>query len=167
MKKYNFTVVYPGSFDPPTNGHLDLITRAIKMFKKVIVLVTNNTFKKYTFSVEERVDMLNLVIKKNKLQNVKVEKHNGLLVDYLKKNNINIVLRGLRAVSDFEYEFQMVLTNRKMFPQMETIYLMPDIKWIYLSSSLVKEISKFGGDISCFVPKVIISIIKQKFEKLK
>ncbi|MFN3550214.1 MAG: pantetheine-phosphate adenylyltransferase [Endomicrobiia bacterium] len=167
MKTNNCTVVYPGSFDPPTNGHLDLIIRATKMFKKVIVLVMNNTFKQYTFSVEERIKMLNLVIKKNRLKNVRVEKYNGLLVDYLRKNNLKVVLRGLRAVSDFDYEFQMVLTNRKMFPQMETVYLMPDIKWIYLSSRLVKEISKFGGDISYFVPKAIISIIKQKFEKLK
>lgn len=166
MKTQNI-IVYPGSFDPPTNGHLDLIIRATKMFEKVIVLVMNNTYKKYTFSIEERISMLNLIIKKNKIKNVKVQQYNGLLVDYLKKNKAKIVLRGLRAVSDFEYEFQMVLTNRKMFPQMETIYLMPDIKWIYLSSSLVKEIAKFGGNVSCFVPKPIEKFIKQKFEGLK
>lgn len=157
-------VVYPGSFDPPTNGHVDLIERASKIFDKVIILVMVNVNKNYTFSTEERVQMLQNIIKKRKLYNVTVDLHNGLLVDYLRKEKLNIVLRGLRAVSDFEYEFQMVLTNRKMNPQMETIYLMPDIKWTYLSSSLVKEIATFGGDITNFVPKEILPIIKRKFK---
>lgn len=162
MKK---VVVYPGSFDPPTNGHLDLILRASKIFDRVIVLVITNTSKRTTFSIDERVEMLNKIITKRKLKNVMVDKFDGLLVDYMRKNNLKIVLRGLRAVSDFDYEFQMVLTNRKMYEEIETIYLMPDIKWIYLSSSLVKEIASFKGDISLFVPKEIVSLIKQKFEQ--
>ncbi len=162
MKK---VVVYPGSFDPPTNGHLDLILRASKIFDRVIVLVITNTSKRTTFSIDERVEMLNKIITKRKLKNVMVDRFDGLLVDYMRKNNLKIVLRGLRAVSDFDYEFQMVLTNRKMYEEIETIYLMPDIKWIYLSSSLVKEIASFKGDISLFVPKEIVSLIKQKFEQ--
>lgn len=157
-------VVYPGSFDPPTNGHVDLIKRASEIFDKVIILIMININKNYSFTIDERVQMLQTIIKKRKFNNVTVDVHKGLLVEYLKKNKLNIVLRGLRAVSDFEYEFQMVLTNRKMFPEMETIYLMPDIKWTYLSSSLVKEIASFGGDVSNFVPKEIVSIIKRKFK---
>lgn len=162
MKKI---VVYPGSFDPPTNGHVDLVLRASKIFNKVVVLIITNISKKTTFSVDERVDMWKKIIAKKKLRNVVVDVFEGLLVEYLKQNNFSIVLRGLRAVSDFEYEFQMVLTNRKMYNEIETIYLMPDIKWTYLSSSLVKEIASFGGDISLFVPREIISLIKKKFDR--
>ncbi|MCS7151867.1 MAG: pantetheine-phosphate adenylyltransferase [Endomicrobia bacterium] len=158
-------VVYPGSFDPPTNGHIDLIERASRIFDKVIILIMVNIQKSYTFTVEERVEMLNNIFKKRKFKNVSVDVYKGLLVDYLKKNKLNIVLRGLRAVSDFEYEFQMVLTNRKMFDRMETIYLMPDVRWTYLSSSLVKEIANFGGDISDFVPSEIVSTIRRKFKQ--
>ncbi|MCX7940626.1 MAG: pantetheine-phosphate adenylyltransferase [Endomicrobia bacterium] len=158
-------VVYPGSFDPPTNGHIDLIERASRIFDKVIILIMVNIQKNYTFTVEERVEMLNNIFKKRKFKNVSVDVYKGLLVDYLKKNKLNIVLRGLRAVSDFEYEFQMVLTNRKMFDRMETIYLMPDVRWTYLSSSLVKEIANFGGDISDFVPSEIVSTIRRKFKQ--
>ncbi len=165
MGKNKKIIVYPGSFDPPTNGHVDLILRAAKIFDKVIILVMKNVNKKSTFSIKERLEMLDIILKEYKLKNVVIDKYNGLLIDYLKKNNINLVLRGLRAVSDFEYEFQMVLTNRKMFSEIETVYFMPDIKWIYISSSLVKEIAKFGGDISCFVPKGVVEIIKRKFIK--
>lgn len=160
MKK----IVYPGSFDPPTNGHLDLILRACKIFDFVIVAILNNPNKKSFFSLEERLDMLNKIISKRNLKNkVEIDTFNGLLVDYLKFKKCNIVLRGLRAISDFEYEFQMILTNRKMFKEMETIYLMPDMKWSFISSSLIKEIASFGGDISNFVPKEIITFIKRKF----
>ncbi|MCX7910305.1 MAG: pantetheine-phosphate adenylyltransferase [Endomicrobia bacterium] len=158
-------IIYPGSFDPPTNGHVDLILRASKIFDFVIVAILNNPNKNTFFSLEERIEMLQEIIKKNNLKNkVEIDNFNGLLVDYLKFKKCNLVLRGLRAISDFEYEFQMILTNRKMFSEIETIYLMPDIKWIYLSSSLIKEIAGFGGDISEFVPKEIIPIIKRKFK---
>ncbi len=157
------TIVYPGSFDPPTNGHLDLIIRANKIFDKVIVLVIQNINKRPFFSVEERVEMLNLIIKNRKLRNVFVDKYDGLLVDYLRTRKINIILRGLRAVSDFDYEFQMVLTNRKMYPEIEIIYLMPDYKWVYLSSSLVKEIALYKGDVTKFVPKEVVRFVKNKY----
>jgi len=157
------TIVYPGSFDPPTNGHLDLIIRASKIFDKVVILVIQNVNKKPFFSVEDRVEILNLIVKNKKLKNVVVDKYNGLLVDYLKTKKINIILRGLRAVSDFDYEFQMVLTNRKMYPKTEIIYLMPDYKWVYLSSSLVKEIAMYKGDITKFVPKEVVKFIKNKY----
>ncbi len=156
--------VYPGSFDPPTNGHLDLIIRASRIFDKLIILLMTNISKKSLFLVEERLSMLKKIIFKRGLKNVSVETYSGLLVDYLKDRNLNIVIRGLRAISDFEYEFQMVLANREIFDKIETIYLMPDIKWSYLSSSIVKEIASFGGDISKFVPKEIVDIIKRKFK---
>ncbi|MEN3013979.1 MAG: pantetheine-phosphate adenylyltransferase [Endomicrobiia bacterium] len=162
MKK----IVYPGSFDPPTNGHVDLILRASKIFDFIIVAILNNPQKKPFFSLEERIEMLKKIIKKNNLnKKVEIDSFDGLLVDYLRKKKCNTVLRGLRALSDFEYEFQMILTNRKMFPEMETIYLMPDIRWIYLSSSLIKEIASFGGDISDFVPKDIIPIVEKRFAR--
>jgi len=156
-------IIYPGSFDPPTNGHLDLIIRASKIFDKVIVLVVQNINKKPFFSIDERVEMLKLIIKNRKLKNVFVDQYRGLLVDYLKEKKINLILRGLRAVSDFDYEFQMVLTNRKMYPKTEIIYLMPDYKWVYLSSSLVKEIVMYKGDVSKFVPKEVLKFIKNKY----
>jgi len=157
------TIIYPGSFDPPTNGHLDLIVRASKIFDKVIVLVVQNINKKPFFSIDERIEMLKLIIKNRKLKNVFVDQYRGLLVDYLKEKKINLILRGLRAVSDFDYEFQMVLTNRKMYPKTEIIYLMPDYKWVYLSSSLVKEIVMYKGDVSKFVPKEVLKFIKNKY----
>ncbi|MCS7230837.1 MAG: pantetheine-phosphate adenylyltransferase [Elusimicrobiota bacterium] len=161
-------IIYPGSFDPPTNGHVDLILRASKIFDFVIVAILNNPNKNALFSLEERIEMLQEIIKKNNLKNkVEIDNFNGLLVDYLKLKKCNLVLRGLRVMSDFEYEFQMILTNRKMFPEIETIYLMPDIKWIYLSSSLIKEIASFGGDISEFVPKEIIPLVRRKFNNTK
>jgi len=158
------TIVYPGSFDPPTNGHLDLILRVSKIFDKVIVLVIQNVNKQPFFTIDERVEMLNLIIKNRRLKNVVVDKYEGLLVDYLKAKNVNLILRGLRAVSDFDYEFQMVLTNRRMYPKTEVIYLMPDYKWVYLSSSLVKEIANYKGNITKFIPKEIVRFIKKKYQ---
>ncbi len=158
------TIVYPGSFDPPTNGHLDLILRVSKIFDKVIVLVIQNVNKQPFFTIDERVEMLNLIIKNRRLKNVVVDKYEGLLVDYLKAKNVNLILRGLRAVSDFDYEFQMVLINRRMYPKTEVIYLMPDYKWVYLSSSLVKEIANYKGNITKFIPKEIVRFIKKKYQ---
>ncbi|MFQ3675853.1 MAG: pantetheine-phosphate adenylyltransferase [Endomicrobiia bacterium] len=153
--------VYPGSFDPPTNGHIDLIIRSSKIFDKVIVSIITNPIKQPLFSVEERYKMLKTVTKK--IKNVEIDTFNGLLVDYLRNKKIRIVIRGLRVISDFEYEFQMALTNRKLYPEIEIIYLMPSEKWTYISSSLVKEILRFGGDIKDFVPREIMEIIKEKF----
>lgn len=155
--------VYPGSFDPPTNGHIDLITRSSKIFDKLIVAIITNPLKCPMFSLEERYKMLSLATKN--ISNIEIDTFDGLLVDYLKKRKVNIVIRGLRVISDFEYEFQMALTNRKLYPEIEIIYLLPSEKWTYISSSLVKEIAKFGGDISKFVPRNIVKLVKEKFEK--
>jgi pantetheine-phosphate adenylyltransferase len=158
----NRVAVYPGSFDPPTNGHIDLILRSSKIFDKVIVSIITNPTKQPLFSVEERYKMLSMATKK--IKNVEIDTFNGLLVDYLKKKRVKIVIRGLRVISDFEYEFQMALTNRKLYPEIEIIYLMPSEKWSYISSSLVKEVAKFNGEIKNFVPRNIKKIVEKSFK---
>ena len=147
------TVVCPGSFDPITMGHLDIITRASKMFDNVIVLVSRNTAKTPLFSAEERMEM----IKKSTadLKNVTVDSDDGLLADYLKKVDACAIVKGLRAVSDFEYEFQMALTNKKLNSNADTVFLTAGAENMYLSSSIVKSVGKLGGDIKNFVPDVI------------
>ncbi len=160
--KRETVAVYPGSFDPPTNGHIDLIERSRKMFDKLIVAVIVNPTKKPLFSVKERVKMLKLITKN--IKNVEVDTFDGLLVDYLKNKKLKIVVRGLRVISDFEYEFQMALTNRKLYPEIEIIYLMPSEKWTYISSSLVKEVASFNGNIINFVPTEIERLVKLKYK---
>lgn len=147
------TVVCPGSFDPITMGHLDIITRASKMFDNVIVLVSRNTAKTPLFSAEERMEM----IKKStaNLKNVTVDSDDGLLADYMKKVDACAIVKGLRAVSDFEYEFQMALTNKKLNSNADTVFLTAGAENMYLSSSIVKSVGKLGGDIKNFVPDVI------------
>ena len=151
--------IYPGSFDPITNGHTDVIERAAELFGKVIVAVIRNPEKKPQFSLDERVEMLKQSL--DKLKNVEVDSFDGLLVDYAKKRNANIIVRGLRAVSDFDYEFQMALTNRKMAPQIETLFFMTDYKYSYLSSSFVKQIARLGGDINELVPAPVAKKLKK------
>lgn len=155
------TAIYPGTFDPLTKGHLDIISRANLIFPQVVVAVSDNLHKESVFSLPERVAMVEKSIKN--FNNVSVDHFKGLLVSYMKKKNARIVIRGLRAVSDFEYEFQMALMNRKLSRNIETIYLMPDEKYTYLSSSLVKDIAKLGGDIREFVPENIRNIIFKHF----
>lgn len=155
--------VCPGSFDPVTLGHLDIIRRAAKMFDKVIVLVIPNQDKHPMFSLEERADMLRRVTKD--IENVVVDSSDGLLVDYLKEQNANIIVKGLRAMSDFEYEFQMALTNRQLYGNAETVFLTTSIELMYLSSSIVKQVAMFGGDISAFVPAEIIEEVYKKAER--
>ncbi|MFH1347433.1 MAG: pantetheine-phosphate adenylyltransferase [Candidatus Margulisiibacteriota bacterium] len=150
--------IYPGSFDPITNGHVDVIERAAKLFDKVIVAVIRNPEKKPRFSLEERVEMLKKSLARD--ENVEVESFDGLLVSYAKKKNANIIVRGLRAVSDFDYEFQMALTNRKMVPEIETLFFMTDYKYSYLSSSFVKQIAHSGGDVSELVPAPVAKKLK-------
>ena len=145
--------VCPGSFDPVTYGHLDIITRAAKMFDKLIVVVASNSAKHCSFTPEERVNMIKKCIPD--LQNVEVEHYDGLLADYAASKNANAIIKGLRAMSDFEYEFQMALTNKKLNPQVETLFLTTATQNMYLSSSMVKQIAGMGGDISSFVPEVI------------
>ena len=157
------TAVYPGSFDPITNGHLDIIARGAKLFDKVYVAVIINPSKASLFSIEGRIAMLKETTKE--FPNVIIDSFDGLLVDYVKKVGASSIIRGLRAVSDFDYEFQMALTNRKMAPDVETIFLMTDYKYSYLSSSIVKQIARFGGEIEGLVPKEIIAKINNCYKK--
>lgn len=157
--------VYPGTFDPVTNGHLDLVIRAARIFDEVVVAVTDNrNTKECTFSVAERVNMLAEAIKANKknTRNVRVEKFHGLLVNYVRQKGACAILRGLRAVSDFEYEFEMALMNRRLNSLVETVFLMPDEKYTYLSSSLVKEVAGLGGNIKGLVPKGVLKKLRDK-----
>ena len=160
MKKN--TAVYPGTFDPITNGHLDIIERASVLFDRVIVTVALNSSKQPLFTKEERKEMIKKVT--SKFKNVEVDSFDGLLVNYAKKKKANTIIRGLRALSDFEYEFQMSLTNRKLAPGITTIFLMPNEKYSYLNSSLVKELARFKGEIKCFVPDYIRKKLLEKFK---
>ncbi len=144
------TVIYPGSFDPLTNGHLDLIQRAARLFDRVIVAVAKNESKNPFFSLEERLAMVRLSL--DQFANVEADSFDGLLVDYVEARGGQAVLRGLRAVSDFEFEFQLALMNRKLNERVETIFMMPKDTYTFLSSRILKEIARFGGDVSDFVP---------------
>jgi pantetheine-phosphate adenylyltransferase len=153
--------IYPGSFDPPTNGHLDVIQRACRLFDEVIVAVTANETKNALFSIEERIGLLRLTT--GRFANARVARFDGLLVEFARRNEAGAVIRGLRAVSDFEYEFQMALMNRKLEASVETIFLMPREEYTYLSSRLVKEIARLGGNVSAFVPESITEALRVKF----
>jgi len=155
--------VYPGSFDPVTNGHLDIIDRASKLCDKLIVAVLINRSKAPAFTMEERVSFLKQVLEER--DNVEVIPFSGLLVDFMKKHNATTVIKGLRAVSDFEYEFQMALLNKNLDPEIETLFMMTNIKYSYLSSSAVKEIASYGGNIRDLVPEQIVDQIYEKFRK--
>ena len=145
--------ICPGSFDPVTLGHLDIISRASRLFDKVIVAVLCNMEKNPSFTVEERMELLREVT--SQYDNVEIDSFNGLLVDYAKEKGAVAVVKGLRAVSDFEYEFQMSMINKKLYPNVETVYLNTSQDYMYLSSSVIKQIASFGGDISNFVPEAI------------
>lgn len=157
--------VYPGTFDPVTNGHLDIIERASGIFDKVIVTIAMNSSKTPLFTKEERKSMIKEVTKRYK--NVEVDSFDGLLVNYAAKRKANTIIRGLRVLSDFEYEFQMSLTNRKLAPGINTIFLMPNEKYAYLNSSLVKELAKFKGRIKSFVPAPVRKKLEEKFRQKK
>jgi pantetheine-phosphate adenylyltransferase len=152
--------IYPGSFDPITNGHLDVIQRAATMFDRIIVAVARHTEKTPTFTVQERVALARAAVKN--LRNVTVEGFEGLLVNYARQKKATVVVRGLRAVSDFEFEFQMALVNRKLGPQIETIFLVPKDEYIFISSRLVKDIAQLGGDVSDFVPINVKKALRHK-----
>lgn len=151
--------VCPGSFDPVTLGHLDIVSRACKIFDKVIVAVPRNPEKKASFTVEERMDMLRIVTKG---MNVEIDSVYGLLADYARQKGANAIVKGLRAMTDFEYEFQMALTNKKLNPDLETMFLATSSENMFLSSSMVKQVAGFGGDISHFVPQCILGTIKER-----
>lgn len=159
MKKRNIAV-YPGTFDPVTYGHIDLIKRATKIFDKVIVAVARNEAKGTLFSVKERVSMLKGVTKP--IKNVVVDSFEGLVVDYIKERGAGVMLRGLRMLSDFEYEFQMALTNRKLEEEIETIFMMPSETYSYISSKLIKEAASLGADVASFVPPSVSALLKKK-----
>jgi pantetheine-phosphate adenylyltransferase len=152
--------IYPGSFDPVTNGHLDLIERGEKMFDLLIVAVLRNTEKDPLFSVPERVEMLREVTRQ--WSSVEVDVFDGLLVDYARKRGAAVILRGIRAVSDYEYELQMALMNRKLEPRLETVFMLPGLSHSYLSSKLVREIARLGGPLKDFVPSVVEQRMRAK-----
>ena len=155
--------IYPGSFDPVTNGHLDVISRSSKMVDELIVGVLNNNAKMPLFSVEERVRMLEEVTKD--IPNVRIYPFDGLLIDFAAKMEAGVVIRGLRAITDFEYELQMSQTNHKLNPDVETIFLTTSIEYSYLSSTTVKEIASYGGDITQFVPEAVVGKLEQKMKE--
>ena len=157
------TAVYPGSFDPATYGHLDIIRRASSLFERVIVLVVINRDKTPSFTVSERAAMIRACVQE--LPNVEVDSYEGLLVDYARAKGACAIVKGLRAVSDFEYEFQMALTNKKLLPEAETVFLATSTENMYLSSSLVKQIASFGGDISGFVPDIVAEMVQGRLGK--
>ena len=152
--------IYPGSFDPITNGHLDVIARAATLFDEVIVSVAINDAKKSLFGTEERVEIIRSVT--GRVQNVRVVAFNGLLVEFAKEQGAVAVVRGLRAISDFEFEFQMALMNRKLEPSIETVFLTPREEYTYLSSRIVKEIARLGGPVDAFVPESVVGWLRKK-----
>lgn len=157
------TAICPGSFDPITRGHLDIIRRASSLFERVIVLVVINRDKTPSFTVSERAAMIRACVQE--LPNVEVDSYEGLLVDYARAKGACAIVKGLRAVSDFEYEFQMALTNKKLLPEAETVFLATSTENMYLSSSLVKQIASFGGDISGFVPDIVAEMVQGRLGK--
>ncbi len=154
--------VYPGSFDPITNGHVDIIQRGLEIFDRILIAVLENPKKRSLFSTKERVNMIQEIFSEN--ENIEVKSFHGLLVDFAKTNDSKMIIRGLRAISDFEYEFQMALMNRKLDPQIETLFMMPSLNYSFLSSRLVKEVSMLGGCLKGLVPGKVENKLQQKFQ---
>ncbi len=155
--------IYPGTFDPVTMGHVDIITRGLSLVDELIVAVVKDTSRDTLFSAEERVEMTRASFPQD--LPIRVEMFEGLLVDFARSREASIIIRGLRALSDFEYEFQMALMNRRLAPEFEVIFMVPDISYIYLSASLVREVTEHGGDADTLVPDVVKKKLKQKFGK--
>jgi pantetheine-phosphate adenylyltransferase len=158
--------IYPGSFDPLTFGHIDIIERTVRLFDTVVVALLTNPQKTPLFTVEERVEIMQQILKP-RFPTVEIEVFHGLLVDYATHTNANAIVRGIRAVTDFEYEFQMALMNRRLAPTIETVFMMPAENYSYLSSKLVKEIAELGGNVSGLVPEIVEKRLKQRFKKVK
>jgi len=159
------TAIYPGFFDPITNGHLSIVSRGLDIFDNLIIAILNNPQKAPLFSIEERISMIKKALKGK--SNIEVDTFDGLLVDYVVQKKSNIILRGLRALSDFEYEFQMALMNRKLNRDVQSVFLMTDYKWFYISSTIIKEAASFGGDVSGLVPQFVNNKLKEKFSQAK
>lgn len=157
----NTIAVYPGSFDPVTNGHIDIICRGLKVFDNIIVGVAQNSAKNNMFSVEERIEMLRESLGNN--PRIRVDVIDGLLIDYVRRQGSNIIIRGLRAVSDFEYEFQLAQVNHTVEENIETMFMMTSVRYGYLSSSIVKEMGSLGGDIEDFVPECVLKRLREKY----
>lgn len=161
----NTIALYPGSFDPITFGHLDILERASKLFDEVIVTVAVNNRKSAVFSGEERVQLIRECIKdKNWAAKVRVDQFTGLLVNHAEKVRANTLIRGVRQISDFEYEFRMALTNKRLAPDVDTVFLMPDEHFTFISASIVKEVAHWGGDLSSFVPAIVAEALKEKMK---
>ena len=158
------TAIYPGTFDPITNGHLDIVRRALCLFDHVVIAVSDNLRKKSLFSLQERKDLIEAAV--HDLKHVDVRVFQGLLVRFAHDLNVHAIIRGIRAVSDFEYEFQMALMNRKLAPKLETVYLMPSEEYTYLNSTLVKEIAMLGGKLDCFLPRKVVEALTEKVKHL-
>ena len=154
------SAVYPGSFDPCTNGHLDIIDRSAQLFDKVIVAVLTNSSKTPVFTVSERIELLKTATAD--YSNVEVRSFSGLLVDFLRKIDVKVVIKGIRAVSDFEYEFQMALTNKALYPELETLFMHSSQEYMFLSSSVVREVAKYGGSLTGLVPEELIPIVEKR-----
>ncbi len=155
--------IYPGTFDPITNGHVDVMQRAAKMFDKVILLIAINSSKKNVFTEEERKEMARVAL--SHIPNVSVDFSDGLTVDYAKQVGAKAIIRGIRAVSDFEYEFQIALMNKKLYPDADTVFFAPDEKYTYLNSTIVRELARYSEDLTDFVPKNVAEELKLKFHK--
>lgn len=153
--------IYPGTFDPVTNGHIDIAERGLKIFDKIIVAILKNPVKACFFTVEERVEMLEDSFKN--FPNIEIDTFDGLLVEYAAKRKSDAILRGMRAVSDFEYEFQLALMNRRLNREVQTVFLMTGLRWIFTSSSIIKEAACFGGDIKDMVPPLVNRKLREKF----
>jgi pantetheine-phosphate adenylyltransferase len=162
MKK---KIIYPGSFDPFTNGHLAIVRRGLEVFGEVVVVVAYNSIKKGLFTIQERMDMISKTVAG--MSGVEVDSYEGLVVDYVALRKSNVILRGLRAGSDFDYEFNLALFNRRLAPDIQSIFLMTDYNWLYVSSSTIKEVAQLGGDISGLVSEPVIECLCQKFPKLQ
>ena len=157
--------VYPGSFDPITNGHLDLIQRALRIFDHIIVAVATNAFKQSLFTIEERMEMIRESLKDH--PQITIDSFDGLLVNYAMRQKARAILRGLRAVTDFEYEFQLAMMNRRLEPEVETVFLMTGLRWVFLSSSILKEAAVHGGNIEGMVPEIVVKKLREKFAQLR
>ncbi len=162
--KEDCVAIYPGTFDPVTNGHIDLIKRALKLFSRLIVAIGENPAKKPLFSLEERLEMLEESLKDiPERDRLEITSFSGLLVEFARKKGAKVIVRGLRAVSDFEYEFQLALMNRRLARDIDTVFLMPGFRWIFISSTIIKEAARFGGSVEGLVPPIVEKKLKEKF----